>query len=183
MNSGLTAYDKVMVKYENAAPVGKPVKLQTLGRPTKAKVALKNTSSSKIGRSWRNSIILNTEVVSTAFKNKVLQVNVKETKFNKSVYQRVAIEAVIYKAYQAAVKKLNQWDDFKFHAVLRVHGSENGDFTVRSKTFSKNDFLGWFNQIIEKIREHFESYKSLEHTTFDIDFFFCNSIRWCTYRE
>ena len=40
VNSGLTAYDKVMVKYENAAPVGKPVKLQTLGRPTKAKVAL-----------------------------------------------------------------------------------------------------------------------------------------------
>ena len=138
-----------MVKYENAAPVGKPVKLQTLGRPTKAKVALKNASSSKIGKSWRNSIILNTEVVTSAFKNKVLQVNVKETKFNKSVYQRVAIEAVIYKAYQAAVKKLNRWDDFKFHAVLRVHGSENGDFTVRSKTFSKKDFLGWFNQILE----------------------------------
>ena len=56
VNSGLTAYDKVMVKYENAAPVGKPVKLQTLGRPTKAKVALKNSSASKIGKSWRNSI-------------------------------------------------------------------------------------------------------------------------------
>ena len=65
-----------------------------------------------------------------------MQVNVKETKFNKSVYQRVAIEAVMAKAYQAAVKKLNIWDDFKLHAVLRVHGSEHGDFTVRSKTFS-----------------------------------------------
>ena len=54
VSSGLTAYDKVMVKYENAAPAGKPVKLQTLGRPTKAKVDLKNASSSKI---WRNSII------------------------------------------------------------------------------------------------------------------------------
>ena len=75
----------------------------------------------------------------------MLQVNVKETKFNKSVYQRVAIEAVIYKHYQAEVKKLARWDDFKFHAVLRVHGSENGDFTVRSKTFSNNYFLGWFN--------------------------------------
>ena len=94
VNSGLTAYDKVMVKYENAAPVGKPVKLQTLGRPTKAKVAFKNNASSKIGKSWRNSIILSTEVVSTAFKKNIMQVNVKETKFNKSVFQRVAIEAV-----------------------------------------------------------------------------------------
>jgi len=41
VNAGMTAYDKVMAKYENAAPVGKPVKLNVLGRPTKARVALK----------------------------------------------------------------------------------------------------------------------------------------------
>ena len=28
-------YDKALVKYENAAPVGKPVELKILGRPTK----------------------------------------------------------------------------------------------------------------------------------------------------
>ncbi len=88
------------------------------------------------------------------------------------MYQRVAIEAVIYKAYQAAVKKLAKGVNFKFNAVLRVHGDETGDFTVRSKTFSKSDFLHWFNQMIDKIRAHFESYKTLEHTTFDCDFFF-----------
>ena len=148
--SGLMAYDKVMLKYENAVPVGKPVKLQVLGRPTKAKVALKNSSASKIGKNWRNSIILSTEVVSTAFKKNIMQVNVKETKFNKSVYQRVAIEAVIYKAYQAAIKKLPMGSNFKFHAVLHVSGVQDGNFTVRSHTFNKSDFLGWFNQIIEK---------------------------------
>ena len=77
MNSGLTAYDQVMVKYENAAPVGKPVMLQTLGRPTKAKVALTNNASSKIGKSWRNSIILTTEVVSSALNKNIMQVKVK----------------------------------------------------------------------------------------------------------
>lgn len=75
VKSGLSAYDKTMVKYENSVPVGKPVKLKVLGRPNKRNVA----ASSKIGKHWRNSIILKTEVVATAFKNNVMQVNVKET--------------------------------------------------------------------------------------------------------
>ena len=96
----------------------------------------------------------------------------KETKFNKSVYQRVAIEAVIYKAYQAAIKKLPIGSNFKFHAVLRVSGAQDGNFTLRTHTFSKQDFLSWFNETIERINAHFQSYKSLENTTFDCDFFF-----------
>ena len=94
VKSGLTAYDKTMVKYEHAAPVGKPVKLQVLGRPTKARVALKASSSSKIGKTWRNSIILTTSVVAKAFKNNVMQVNVKET--NVSMDQRVPVGAIIF---------------------------------------------------------------------------------------
>ena len=62
--------------------------------------------------------------------------------------------------------------NFKFHAVLRVHGSESGDFTVRSHTFNKSDFIHWLKEMHEKIQAHFESYKSLEHTTSDCDFFF-----------
>jgi ribosomal protein S17E len=168
VKSGLSAYDKTMVKYEHSAPVGKPVKLKVLGRPNKKNIA----ASSKIGKHWKNSIILKTEVVASAFKNNVMQVNVKETTANKSMYRRVAMEAIIYKAYQAAIKKLPPNANFKFHAVLRVNGAQDGNFTVRGRTHEKYQFLYWFNELVEKIKTHFQSYKTLEETTFDIDFFF-----------
>ena len=99
-----------------------------------------------------------------------MQVNVKET--NKSMYQRVPVGAIIYKAYQSAMKKVPNNANFKFNVVVRVNGAQDGNFTVRSGTFGKQDFLKWFHQIVEKILAHFQSYKSLENTTFDSDFFF-----------
>ena len=41
VKSGIAMYDKAMVKYEHAVPVGKPVKLKVLGRPTKEVIAKK----------------------------------------------------------------------------------------------------------------------------------------------
>ena len=72
VKSGLTMYDKALVKYENAAPVGKPVELKILGRPTKQRaiseaneraIEFKNKvaeirkvrvgAASKIGKYWK----------------------------------------------------------------------------------------------------------------------------------